>query len=503
MRRRTYMHSDLYRLNEKKIFIYGAGEMGRNVKNTIESAGLEVEAFIDRRAGDYNLFHSKRVYTVDELERYFHKDRLVIILAFKNVYQHDEVARKLQKKGFYNIIFKPRLVLYGNTSTDSEILEKINNIHSTLTDGHAFWENDIPSLKNTRLNVHKKVEIIKSYADEVVFWAPAEMLFMNDNEDYGILQGKNIMAVYSAIPMYEGFRNALSSNSTEGINQYIKQVAMRGAIAAKTEVTDNWKKNLIEGRKAIYDEMKKQLVFNPNFFVDHCVKVRLRKSMGFQIVSSGKNRVSFLIAEGYNYVPVRISKTDYNKYLNSEVADNIIENIEGPIFAPIPHPFFYYIQAECSDYVGIWLYRIAKKIADFVYEIYGNYEFSTIKILDMLDDNGVAGRYLKSIGCDVERYVDTRLCRQLDSLFNMNMELYHPSNSNQYEILLLSSRCNSYFSANCIDLIDKWCFFLQWDNEDVMIQHILSNGFEQQESIFATYCSGVEVAGFIFRRVDY
>lgn len=492
------MKQTYYRLRDKDIYIYGAGDMGKNVKNTIESCGKSVKGFIDRRAEDYELFQGKKVFNISEIEDISNKQDVAIILAFKNVYQHNEVAKSFQRKGFFNIVFKPLAVLYQCQDEKMEGLYLISKAHTFLTDGYLFFEGDIPAIESVELNYIQKQKVINEREDKLLFYAPVEMIFQGDNPTYEILMGKNMLALYPAVTMYRGFRNADSVDLERGVREYIELVAKKSAIRFGMVVNQKWENNLIEGRKKVYEEMKRQLSLRPSFFVENGPEVRFEKPFKLKIISSGKNRVSFLMAEGYGYIPVWISKKDYEEYINENVAEDVLKHIDEVKLAPIPHPYFYNAVIQAGDYAQVWLQRLGKEIGEYTYMTRKDYQFESVRVLDMLDDEGAAGRYLYNIGCDVKRHCAQPIAEKIDRLFHVNIPQYEAPEA--VDVLLISSNCIERCPEEVREKVGVACYVLCWDKDEMTGNILTQKGFECKKSLFSTYWGGRYVEGEVWVR---
>ena len=95
------------------------------------------------------------------------------------------------------------------------------------------------------------------------------------------------------------------------------------------ELTEEQEKSFIESRVAVFQDMQKMVELYIDFFKRNCPRVTYDEGK-FYLTSSGRNRVTFLIAKGFKYIPVEMSNQDYEKWCDLEFVKKIEENI--PVF---------------------------------------------------------------------------------------------------------------------------------------------------------------------------
>ena len=160
-----------------------------------------------------------------------------------------------------------------------------------------------------------------------------------------------------------------------------------------------------------------------DFFKRNCPQVKLEEGK-FYLASSGRNRVSFLIAKGFKYVPVRMSEKDYLEWSNlqfvSKAEKYITDNNVDSFFAPFPNPYLVDFSFDFVDYQRLFLWPIANEIMKQIYKenrieeenlIITNFDGVeksklNVQIDCYLQDEDIASHYFESIGFSTDTYGD-------------------------------------------------------------------------------------------------
>lgn len=456
----------MYKVNEKKVIIYAAGTVGKLLLSILEKEGIEVYRFVDVRYEKIKELDGIKVESLEWLDTVVNKNDYCVIVTVKNVFEHTEIAKKIFSYGFYNIIYKPISVLNGEDSSDE--MNRISRVHEILTDEDRIPAEGIPTLKNVSVSEYYDRAIIRQGNEPCLVHFPVEMIFTN-YEPNSPWCYKNIFACYPAIDMYRAFGQSQPTNYKKAIDEYITKVASLGALKENRLIDEAWYKNVVSGRYQVYQEMKKSLALNPGFFEKNSGRVVRLESGHFQLASSGKNRISTLISERMQYLPIEISNADYEIFINQEVCNkvvNYLETISEKVFAPISHPFFYRMQCQAPDYLYVWLFSITRLLSKYVYEVQKNVEFESYTVLDALNDDGTTGRFMDYIGYKVKRlFAETPLCTLLDQLFYRDIPMVSCYTDNK--ILLWDNR-NDNEKLKVILEEDKpqICFVQSWTGRD-------------------------------------
>lgn len=489
-----------YELLKKKILIYGCGDKGIKIKNAIEQCGGEIEAYIDARAKDIPNFQGKKVFSPKEVSDLSFPNDYVIIITIKNVFQHNEIASIFQNKGYHNIIFKPLSIL-NNTTNNAQLFE-ISAAHETILDNNIIPTKEIPSIAELSLFEFSDQGIIEDNGDELKVYLPSDLFYLKDKKEFGIWKDSNMMCTSPIVDMYIGFRECSPQYYENSINEFVDKHAIPIAISNGMTITADWKDHVIDGRKDVYYSMQTKKMMDPFFFVRHCVSVNTRNRGGFYLSSSGKNRVAFLIAERYKYIPAIIARAEYENFINAQGLSSLTEYISRNnitcFFAPIPHPYFYLQKVQAENYTDIWLMKIGRILSRYFWKQTGQLEFHKTVIYDMLLDEGASSRFFALANYNVIRIRDEdEKERLLDRLFRFSTEQFHQKDAakSNISIVMISSKTENIIQK--ISHLTPLFYFIQvWDSDDEIVQHISKLGYTPYQ-LFSTYWGTSLVDGYM------
>lgn len=350
-------------------YLYGYTYSAKEAYEALAEAGYSVRGYIDRNAQLYRDKCKIPMYSVEELED-LEKTNVVVIILLRNVVSHEEVAKFLASKGFVYILYLPSAM---NLVAQHE--NALRTIYNLLSAGYAsdivgknippynecfFYSNDArkcfvsetvntmvvrcpwtlaycPTLEWRRDNEHVKRGIDK-------IW---------DENDIPIVAQR----LYAGLIEYHG--NLL--DETDGINFYIQHRKTQMSYAEETSSAKELKNRIL-----ILDMMEEK--FNEGLeYYENAPAEAVWNSKGYFNIVDGAHRCHFLMSKGMKYVPIRISKKDYERWYNASVLEKCISYIEEHRIVKsrvhIPHPAFSAFSSEMEwkrktilEYIFRWIY---------------------------------------------------------------------------------------------------------------------------------------------------
>lgn len=462
----------MYLMKDQKIIIYGTGLAGRYVCELLEREGVEVVGFVDKRCAEIHRCMNKPVWGIRDVIEISEKDNYTILITIKNVYDHSEIANQFLNIGFHNIIFKPYDVLQGKKGN---LIESIDRAYESLINKHEIYHEHIELFEMKECRDAEDEGIIEVQEGIVKVYINATLLYANQqkNAEWDSL---NFVSTFSGVEMYYALDNQRLGMQTNIFNEFI-DFCSQGDVKGGFERNESWKRNMIENRSNIYGEMKKMYSLRKDFFIENCPMFEYLGCGKFRIISSGKNRISFLISQGDWYIPIQIKQEQYEKYIHIEQAKKI-NNLLGnnAIWCVIPHPMFYGRRVIAHNYLNTWIPIIGRYISNYVKKEIGTYDFSSVHIADYSRDDGAVSRHLRRMGCVVRRNVqDTQLCQELDKLFLFD-ENEFKNEDKRADICI-----ETYYDVQCDDMniLD--------DNEHPRIRFVLLSGEECEKKFFSMH----------------
>lgn len=404
-------------LKERKILIYGAGSLGMRCNGILKTAGIDVEAYIDKRADTFTECAGRKILRIEELNGFEHKEEYCIIVAIRNVFEHSQLVLQFYDMGFRFFIYKPVTVLQGRAN---EVYESISRAYDCMMDRLLVPDEPVFQYEKEKIFTLKDgAQIACNREGYRKVYLSAELLFSNVLAD-SIWSERNFITSYIGVDLYRAFQ-AGGQKLNDSIENYVERFAKPGALENHLDVSGEWASILIGSRLAVYNEMCNRMAVSPAFFVDNCTTVEMRQNGGFRLTASGKNRVSFLISRGYRYIPVFIKREDYERSIRLECVQKLEsyleENAINELTVPIPHPYFMDFKYRIPQYVEQWQSRVGHILCEAIYRKDKGYCFEKYTVLDNSDDDGSISRFLCMLGFNVEREKeDAELVQMLDEL---------------------------------------------------------------------------------------
>lgn len=490
-----------YLLRDKEIWLYGAGSVGKVLSEALQRNGGKIAGFIDKRAEVIKSFEGKPVRTIEDMGKLEEKSAYCIIITIRNVFEHSRLALLFYTMGFNHIIFKPISILKGRAE---DAIEAVNQAYEDITGKLLFPEYPISIYVQEEIFCIEDNGFIREAENGfVIVRIPTELLFSNQIKN-SVWSCQNFLSNYIAVDLYKVFNGDFPDDFEKKIKRYIEEFAIDGARKLGVNTSGEWADILIDSRLAVYYEMDSKLLVDAGFFVENCTTVGQRENGGFQLIASGKNRVSFLTAKQFRYIPVKIEKESYKYYLNEKaayrVADYLKENHIMQLSVPIPHPFFYEYDCMAPGYVYECIQKISHFLANQVFDTKKAYTFHEYRIAVGLDDNGTMSRFLKMLGFEVERIYnrEEKLIMLLDSLFYMSQDQFEPGNKH-YFACVIHSGMNQKQQEDILSRTEKYCFFIHFGVDGAETVS-LKTDFSVNKTFMCTIWNKKKVKGLIYER---
>lgn len=489
---------ECYQIKNKRLLFYGAGTNANVLTERLEQEAIQsLSGYIDKRGEALREKNGFPVYAMAELEDIREKDAYAIIVTTRNVFEHSKIANELFDLGFQNIVFKPLSCLRGSKN---QVLTNISVAHDDFFVRFKTSRREIPVFKEKEQIKFHDSAVYAEEQDYYHAYLPACLVFTNEIKDIEanfpdfLLASSNFITNYIAVDLYKSFARA-GEDFEEVVDEYIRLLCDPFTAYYNTDTSGNWKELLVHARLDVYHQMNRSLALDGDFFKRNPTTIGYNKDGNLCLTASGKNRVSFLISKGFSYIPAKIKKEDYHRFLNEIVFEKTKEYIEkntmNELFAPIPHPYFYEVPSVASDYVAVCISRLAHEISYYLLEKYGTFDFSSLSVIDDVADNGELGRHFTRLGCNMVHLKERPLTVLLDQLFHVE-EKEHKGG-----IRLLVTEAKAEKSID--DLLETQkpdlLFLLNWDKETKAYCE-----YSLKKEIFTTVWQEQLVTGILYER---
>lgn len=396
----------------EKYILYGAASIGDLAKESLEKSGLEVIGYIDKRAFELSEFNGLRVWSIESVPSEYVNAGTVVYISVKNVFEHENIALLLRERGFIKIVYKPYNVLMGHGNQAENHIAKL---YDRLFLGEIVEHLVIPQIEGGK--EYFDFAKICEEDDKVTTYIPAEFIFTNDYKNSAMEKWGNIciLAFFTHINFFRFLNNQCDVGPEDYLEEYCVYTAN---IKQSIKITDAWKNNVIENRVQIYEQMKEALDLDPDFFVRNAAEAEWNRNKKYFNLISGKHRCAFQAAVGKKYIPLKITKDDYESFLHKSEIDGTMQllNKERKEVL-IPHPYFYrgmYIRDRGEYHLQAWFARYYGKKTYYRKE---KVDFGGLKLVDFSNDFGNFSRFARRLGCQVWRLLrQSKLEEQINKL---------------------------------------------------------------------------------------
>lgn len=492
----------------KKFLIYGVGGNGLKLCDVVEQSGYNLLGFIDQRAQLLGNIKGKQIWTMDTISQLSNKsDEIVVLVTIKNVFEHTSIAYQLARKGFKQCIYKPLPILQGIRDED---LEKISKIHDRIViDLYMPEQQILPRVTiHYQLNDKDKLLIQKNKPEgQVTAWLPLELLFnYKTAPEY---ENVSMMAFFPLIGLYRLFLGSHGDNGQDIIEDfysYTSQWAKRKHV--------NWdeglKKSLLHSRYEVFKHMEKIVECDFDFFIRNAPEVKLDDDMcRFHMTNSGRNRVAYLAAKGYQHVPVKMSQTDYKGWIHQEAFDLLkaymqVETIMECI-VPIPHPclkqisirFIEYSKMVCcpiAEFLIRSLYRSSRICTDGYLVIDPDQlriKKQACNLLVCMDDDGALSRYANAMGFSVMRLSNPKrqkIIALLDRLFRQQVEEYRQTGSESIQFIIFDENITEVQIKMLLTFRPSYIIYFGKHNNEMLNYIIVKLGLQNVRCLGNILC---------------
>lgn len=501
--------------------IYGAGGNCHHMIRLLKAANYIVKAVIDKRAEFVCNVEGVPVYTLEDLSsRDTDKEMSVVIVSVKNVFEHINIARDLLDYGYRNLVYKPLPSLKGEHDQEWNAINKVYDIMVETRKLPDENENHLYVSRKNHLLTFRDELLVEQQENRVLCWLPMELICNYNRDDaYGLLP---MAAYYPLLDLYQYLLGINLMQSWNEIKTNLYLYSMDWVDREKVDFTESLKQSMVHSRISIFYEMQKKADIDKDFFARNAVSVKLLTASKFYLTTSGRNRVTFLIAKGYRFIPVYMSQSDYQKWFHKAKYEEFEKFLEQKrivkLFSIIPHPMLSAYDADAVDYIRLFgmpvlkeLYKelhyqsVQKKENGYKINI-SEYKLrkKNLKVFSAIQDEGNISRILAMQEMQCYRFVKEKtmqeLVRKIDELLGVDGSIYLQevndfSNIKECQVLILDSKMDtsiiSEFQGNIV-------FLLLWETEQ--IPESIKNMFHVHKLLCKSIWNDKEVFGWMLSK---
>lgn len=326
------------------VILYGAAHRGTMVSRYLRR-DCNIIGFIDKRAAEIGIHEGIPVMSPAVADK-----QALVIVCVNNIFEHESIALYLAAEGVGQVVFCP--VDGSNMSWRSdEDRATMARLYSDIICERLTLPVAVPALDGLFRPAYKDDALIEVAADEVLAWIPALLACARRNGN-GVFKDSPVLTLFPYLELFKWFDGEADATADHYMDLYCRNAAEQFGIAQ----TAAWVDNVLKSRRQVYERMRQTESIDPLFFLSHAVKADWNADEGHFNMDSGKHRAAFLIHRKRSLVPLRLSTSDYEAYLNRPALQSLIEHMmqtnvtELPY--PVMHPYFLKVpyRAESAYY---------------------------------------------------------------------------------------------------------------------------------------------------------
>lgn len=374
---------------ECNFVIYGAATTGAIMYRNLIEQGYRVSCFLDRRYDEIHSYLDLPVRSVKDFTQEEDKN-IIIIIAIKNVFAHEDIASQFVDQGFHYIVYKSLDLIKGEPAQKDMLLGKI---YDDIFSGKVITDVCIPATQSTGFAAFEDSTQRETNNEFVYAKIPAAFVFSDKYEDTSIIwNAVNIMGLISHLDFFK----CIQGDTEKCYDDYLTYCYAAAERSGGILTSDRWAESVLENRINVYQNMELEEQFNPYFFDESAPLATLNENGVFNI-HSGKHRMIYQVINGRMFLTLKLSKKDYMQWKNAETAQAIYQYLQEhrirKLEVPIMNPYFY--KFPCDNMM--FYYHMQKEVVNCIYRYFyqkkKSFPFEEYKVYN----NGIQGLVLNPV----------------------------------------------------------------------------------------------------------
>lgn len=468
-----------------QIILYGAATTGAILYRNFVEQGYRVTAFIDKRADEVDSYYGLPVISLQEVERGFKTiSKAIVVIAVKNVFEHEKIAKELWQAGCDKIVFRPYAVVNGSGEQQDCLL---NQAYDNILKGE--FQCELYSISGfDKAVLQDQAAIYEDENGDVIANIPIYDVWTDDYEDKSIIWG-NIpcLGLVPHIGLFRFFKGDDNKDYEEYI-RYCRHAAERtGGIIT----SQKWENSVYKNRLDVFNHMQFAWEHNREFFLRNAVTA-VYNEKGYFNIKSGKHRMVFLIVMGQQYVPLRIHKSDYMKWSKEKQASQIYDLLDVYHKPELPcildSPYFYEYPCSTSDFYGRLLKRLIVILYSDEYYRSGMLRFEGKRVLLYNTPLAFYAHVFKRSGFEVTIFEEKEEMRELiDTVTGEKNKFVAGDNELKELYFLIVAEEDEELSLKNMEVRSQYLLFVT--DQKSRTEKAVVSGFSERGFLYV-YCRG-------------
>ncbi len=307
--------------NHLKIILYGVNAYSQKLKKVLCDRNYDVCAFIDKRAKELEYVEEVEVYTLEQISSLDNLSSACVIIMLQNALQHEDIAMALYNAGFGKIIFIPMKL-----NSHIQLADRFRHIYNLVLLEQFGDIEAVPFYSEMLVDTKKEsLEISNLSKDYVTIRVSCDAVYTNPLRV--VKSNKNLLK-YADIPLvayvpYDKLFDYLQGEDNE-VEEYLNDYGVNSCNYSHSFKNSD----ILIQRESLYHVWEEQMQNNMDFFVSSAPLAEWN-SRGYFNLLEGQHRTLFLIKKGIYFVPIRVSKKDYQKIYKINFSQLVVDKISS------------------------------------------------------------------------------------------------------------------------------------------------------------------------------
>lgn len=333
---------------DDSILLYGAATTGAILYANLIKRGFRVDAFMDQRADEIEEYRGLPVWDAAAGGRWAKAQGAVAVVAVKNVFEHEKIAGTLWRAGFRKIVFRPYRTVHGEAS---EPERRLNACYDQLLDKSAAGElTPCPEIEGPERQELRDHGVLLDQGGSVTANIPVPYVFTDKYQDLDIIWGD--IPCLGLLP-HRGLFDLFNGNWAPDYTAYMEYCRQAAERSGGIVTSAAWEASVYRNRLDVFNHMQYAWEHDRDFFIRNAVE-GVYNAKGYFNIRSGKHRITYMIAKGSRYIPLRLEKADYEKWRQRDqaerLADFLWENQLETLPVVLGDPYFYEYPSNSSAF---------------------------------------------------------------------------------------------------------------------------------------------------------
>lgn len=278
----------------KNVILYGGGKNTKKYYSFFTELGYPIQMIVDNDARNLKNDFPCKVYQKEEVS-WLEIENVLIVICLQNGLKHDEIAETLYSLGQNQLLFLP-------TKSDYYLQAEMQECYHKFLERVMTKDIKIPHYSEMIEGKYLS-NILQDDKDMLTCWVEKEYIHSSIKKGQEVLDYYLERNIACLIPYVILFQYIM------GIEKYPKEYL---EIYRPNDIIKQ--KELLKDRNVLWNVYEENMNRNPSYYIQAPATAAWNRDGHFNI-DDGHHRVIYLMLKGWYEFPLRISKLDYEKFM--------------------------------------------------------------------------------------------------------------------------------------------------------------------------------------------